>query len=81
MESELEKIGKEAGLGKDDTSRLLKELIDKHYIDPGRALQAGNRVEGQESSAKGEVVGYGGVLFHIGYDMKLTDKARAEISA
>ena len=78
IKAELETMGRDAGLKGARSAQLFKTLVDEQCIDTGRILQAGERVENTEPN--GEAVDYVGMLIHISYNMKLTDKGRAELN-
>lgn len=74
LDAELEEAGRDIGLTRDETFRMLKHLIDLHRIDPGRILQApGSTLE--ESGA--QIVGTMENGFIITPAMKVTPEGEA----
>lgn len=74
-DSEIANIGEGIGLSEDESFALFKLLVDEHYVDPGRILQAGGAMPGRT----GRVVGREDNMTMIGDDVRLTGKGRAEI--
>lgn len=65
--TEVANIGDAIGLSEDDSYALFKILVDEHYIDPGRILQAG----GAMPSRTGRVVGTGTDLTPVGNNIRV----------
>jgi hypothetical protein len=74
-DTEITSIGEGIGLSKDESFALFKLLVDEHYVDPGRILQAGGAMPGRT----GRIVGREDNMTMIGDDMRLTGKGQAEI--
>jgi hypothetical protein len=74
-DTEIGSIGEGIGLSKDESFALFKLLVDEHYVDAGRILQAGGAMPGRT----GRVVGRGDNMTMIGDDLRLTSKGRAQI--
>jgi hypothetical protein len=74
-DTEIASIGEGIGLSEDESFALFKLLVDEHYVDTGRILQAGGAMPGRTS----RVVGHGDNLTVIGDDVGISDKGRAEI--
>jgi hypothetical protein len=68
-------IGEGIGLSEDRSYELFGRLVDEHYVDPGRILQAGGAMPGHTS----RIVGREDNMTVIGDDVRLTGKGRAEI--
>lgn len=75
-DTEIANIGDGIGLSKDASFALFKLLVDEHYVDPGRILQAGGAMPGRTT---GRIVGREDNMTVIGDDVRLTDRGRAEI--
>jgi hypothetical protein len=74
-DTEIASIGEGIGLSEDRSYELFGQLVDEHYVDPGRILQAGGAMPGHTS----RIVGREDNMTVIGDDVRLTDKGRAEI--
>jgi hypothetical protein len=74
-DTEIANIGEGIGLSEEESFALFKLLVNEHYVDPGRILQAGGAMPGSTS----RVVGRGDSLTAIGDDVRLTDKGQDEI--
>jgi hypothetical protein len=74
-DTEVARIGKEIGLGEDQSYKLFGRLVDEGFVDPGRAHQAGGAMPGSIS----RIVGHEENMTVIGDDVRLTGKGRAEI--
>ena len=74
-DTEITSIGEGIGLSKDESFALFKLLVDEHYVDPGRILQAGGAMPGRT----GRIVGREDNMTVIGDDVRLTDRGRTEI--
>jgi hypothetical protein len=74
--TEIATIGSAVGLSEDESFALFKQLVDGHYVDPGRVLQAGHAIRRGAS----QVVGREGALTPVSRDMRITDKGRAELA-
>ncbi len=73
----LEEIGTGAGLDDAEMAELFKNLVEENYVDSGRVIQSIEAVEADKRN--NEVINHGGLFLLIGYNMKLTDKGRAEL--
>jgi hypothetical protein len=73
--TEVSSIGESIGLSEDESFALFKLLVDKHYVYPGRILQAGGAMPGRTS----RVVGRSDALTAIGDEVELTDQGRAAL--
>ena len=74
-DTEIASIGEGIGLSEDRSYELFGQLVDEHYVDPGRILQAGGAMPGHTS----RIVGREDNMTVIGDDVRLTGKGRAEI--
>ena len=54
-DTEIASIGEGIGLSEDRSYELFGQLVDEHYVDPGRILQAGGAMPGRT----GRIVGRG----------------------
>ena len=52
-DTEVVSIGSEIGLSEDESYALFKLLVDEHYVDPGRVLQARGAMPGRTSRVVG----------------------------
>ena len=74
-DTEIASIGEGIGLSEEESFALFKLLVEEHYVDPGRVLQAGGAMPGRTS----RVVGREENMTVIGDDLRLTDKGRSEV--
>ncbi len=74
-DTEIASIGEGIGLSEDRSYELFGQLVDEHYVDPGRILQDGGAMPGHTS----RIVGREDNMTVIGDELRLTDKGRAEI--
>jgi hypothetical protein len=74
-DTEIGSIGEGKGLSEDQSYELLGQLVDKGFVDPGRAYRAGGAMPGSTS----RIVGREDNMTVIGDDVRLTDKGLTEI--
>jgi hypothetical protein len=69
------RIGENIGLSEGQSYKLFGHLVDKGFLDPGRAYRIGGAMPGSTS----RIVGREENMTVIGDDVRLTGKGRAEI--
>ena len=74
-DTEVAHIGKEIGLGEDQSYELFGHLVDDGFVDLGRAYRA----EGAMPGSISRIVGREDNMTVIGDDVRLTSNGRAEI--
>src|SRR5215210_5272880 len=74
-DTEIGSIGEGIGLSEDQSYELFGQLVDKGFVDPGRAYRAGGAMPGSTS----RIVGREDIMTVIGDNVRLTSKGRAEI--